>query len=123
MTQIPLLKPATRLLFRPQVLRDVTSIDTSTTILGKRYDIPIAIAPSAYQKLAGGEGEPDTARAASALGTNIILSSNATTSLEDVASALPERDEHYPKPWFQLYFLNSRDLTTDLIRRAEKPSF
>jgi (S)-2-hydroxy-acid oxidase len=123
MTQIPLLKPATRLLFRPQVLRDVTSIDTSTTILGKRYDIPIAIAPSAYQKLAGSEGEPDTARAASALGTNIILSSNATTSLEDVASALPERDEHYPKPWFQLYFLNSRDLTTDLIRRAEKAGY
>jgi (S)-2-hydroxy-acid oxidase len=116
-------KPIARLLFRPQVLRDVTSIDTSTTILGKRYDIPIAIAPSAYQKLAGGEGEPDTARAASALGTNIILSSNATTSLEDVASALPARDEHYPKPWFQLYFLNSRDLTTDLIRRAEKSGY
>jgi (S)-2-hydroxy-acid oxidase len=118
-----MLTPATRLLFRPQVLRDVTTIDTSTTILGKRYDIPIAIAPSAYQKLAGGEGEPDTARAASALGTNIILSSNATTSLEDVASALPQRDEHYPKPWFQLYFLNSRDLTTDLIRRAEKAGY
>jgi (S)-2-hydroxy-acid oxidase len=99
-----------RLLFRPQVLRDVTNI-------------PIAVAPSAYQKLAGGEGEPDTARAAWALGTNITLSSNATTSLEDVASALPERDEHYPKPWFQLYFLNSRNLTTDLIQRAEKSGY
>ncbi|GAB7331289.1 hypothetical protein MBLNU13_g02737t2 [Cladosporium sp. NU13] len=112
-----------KLLFRPQVLRDVTNIDTSTTILGKKYDIPIAIAPSAYQKLAGGNGEPDTARAAWALGTNITLSSNATTSLEDVASALPERDEHYPKPWFQLYFLNSRNLTTDLIQRAEKSGY
>ena len=112
-----------RLLFRPQVLRDVTNIDTSTTILGKKYDIPIAIAPSAYQKLAGGNGEPDTARAAWALGTNITLSSNATTSLEDVATALPERDEHYPKPWFQLYFLNSRNLTTDLIKRAENSGY
>lgn len=112
-----------RLLFRPQVLRDVTSIDTSTTILGKKYDIPIAIAPSAYQKLAGGNGEPDTARAAYALGTNITLSSNATTSLEDVAAALPTRDEHYPKPWFQLYFLNSRNLTTDLIQRAENAGY
>lgn len=105
------------------MLRDVTNIDTSTTILGKKYDIPIAIAPSAYQKLAGGNGEPDTARAAWALGTNITLSSNATTSLEDVASALPERDENYPKPWFQLYFLNSRNLTTDLIQRAEKSGY
>jgi (S)-2-hydroxy-acid oxidase len=112
-----------RLLFRPQVLRDVTSIDTSTTILGKRYDIPIAIAPSAYQKLAGGNGEPDTARAAFALGTNITLSSNATTSLEDVAAALPTRDDHYPKPWFQLYFLNSRAMTTDLISRAENAGY
>lgn len=112
-----------RLLFRPQVLRDVTQIDTTTTILGKRYDIPIAIAPSAYQKLAGGNGEADVARAAYKLGTNITLSSNATTSLEDVASALPTRDEHYPKPWFQLYFLNSRDLTSDLIRRAENSGY
>jgi (S)-2-hydroxy-acid oxidase len=112
-----------RLLFRPQVLRDVTSIDTSTTIFGKRYDIPIAIAPSAYQKLAGGNGEPDTARAAYALGTNITLSSNATTSLEDVAAALPAREDHYPKPWFQLYFLNSRALTTDLISRAENAGY
>jgi (S)-2-hydroxy-acid oxidase len=112
-----------RLLFRPQVLRDVSSIDTTTTILGKQYDIPIAIAPSAYQKLAGGNGEPDTARAAYALGTNITLSSNATTSLEDVAAALPARDEHYPKPWFQLYFLNSRAMTTDLISRAENAGY
>lgn len=110
-------------MFRPQVLRDVTSIDTSTTILGKHYDIPIAIAPSAYQKLAGGNGETDVARAAYALGTNITLSSNATTSLEDVATALPQRDEHYPKPWFQLYFLHSRNLTADLISRAESSGY
>lgn len=112
-----------RLLFRPQVLRDVTSIDTSTTILGKRYNIPIAIAPSAYQKLAGGDGETDVARAAYALGTNITLSSNATTSLEDVASSLPAREEHYPKPWFQLYFLHGRQLTSDLIKRAENAGY
>ncbi|KAK7418115.1 hypothetical protein QQX98_004090 [Neonectria punicea] len=36
------------LYLRPHVLRDVTHVDTGTTILGKRYDIPIAIAPSAF---------------------------------------------------------------------------
>ncbi|TKX21247.1 oxidase-like protein 2 [Elsinoe australis] len=111
------------LLLRPRVLRDVTHIDTSTTVLDKRYDIPIAVAPSAYQKLAGGNGESDIARAAYALGTNFTLSSNATTALEDVAKALTNRDQQYARPWFQLYFLNSRDMTLELIRRAEKAGY
>lgn len=101
----------------------MTNIDTTTSIFNKRYDIPIAIAPSAYQKLVGGRGEVDVARAASALGTNLTLSSNATTSLEDVAQALPPRGEEYPRPWFQLYFLRSRELTAELIRRAEKAGY
>lgn len=112
-----------RLLLRPQTLRNVSKIDTSTTIFGKRYDIPIAIAPSAYQRLAGGEGELDVARAASNLGTNITLSSNATTSLEDVAKVLPDRGPESPKPWFQLYFLGNRELTAGLINRAEKAGY
>ncbi|KAL0934391.1 peroxisomal -2-hydroxy-acid oxidase [Colletotrichum truncatum] len=111
------------LLLRPQVLRNVSKIDTSTTVLGKRYDIPIAIAPSAYQKLAGGEGELDVARAAYNLGTNLTLSTNATTSLEDVAKSLPDRGAEYPKPWFQLYFLGARDLTAGLIKRAEEAGY
>lgn len=108
---------------RPRVLRDVTHIDTRVTVLGRRYDIPIAIAPSAYQKLAGPGGEIDTARASFALGTNITLSSNATTSMEDVAAALPERDAKYPRPWFQLYFIKGRAVTSKLIARAEKAGY
>ncbi|KAF4459586.1 FMN-dependent dehydrogenase [Fusarium albosuccineum] len=111
------------LFLRPRVLRDVSDIDTSTKILNKRYDFPIAIAPSAYQKLAGGQGEIDLTRAAHTLGTNFILSTNATTSLEDVAQALPQRAPEYPSPWFQLYFLKSRKLTGDLIRRADQAGY
>lgn len=100
----------------------MSNINTSTTIFGKKYDFPIAIAPSAYQKLASRNGEVDTARASHALGTNFVLSSNATTSLEDVAQAIsPQHD--YPSPWFQLYFLRSRPLTADLIRRAEAAGY
>ncbi|WQF81197.1 Putative FMN-dependent dehydrogenase, FMN-dependent alpha-hydroxy acid dehydrogenase, active [Colletotrichum destructivum] len=111
------------ILLRPQMLRNVSNIDTSTTIFGKRYDIPIAVAPSAYQKLVGGEGELDVARAAANLGTNLTLSTNATTSLEDVARAIPERGPDRPRPWFQLYFLGNRDLTAKLIRRAEDAGY
>ncbi|KAF9766001.1 hypothetical protein IL306_001622 [Fusarium sp. DS 682] len=111
------------LLIRPRILRDVSAVDVSTTIFGKHYDIPIAIAPSAYQRLAGYNGEIDVARAAFARGTNICLSSNATTSLEDVAKALPSRDPKYPKPWFQLYFKRSRNITKELIERAERAGY
>lgn len=114
---------AHRLLIRPHVLRNVANVETSTQVLGKKYDIPIAIAPSAYQKLVGHGGEVDVARASYALGTNFTLSSNATTSLEDVMNALAQRDSSYPAPWFQLYFLQSREATKEVIRRAEKAGF
>ena len=92
-------------------------------ILRKRYKFPIAIGPTAYQKLASEQGEVDTARAAIALGTNAILSTNATTSLEDVAASVSGIETGRPGLWFQLYFLGSRNLTTDLIRRAESAGY
>lgn len=85
--------------------------------------MPIAIAPSAYQKLVDSDGEIGLTRASHAVGTNFILSSNATTSLEDVISALPQRDTDYPNPWFQLYFLRSREVTGRLIRRAASAGY
>ncbi|CAG9988045.1 unnamed protein product [Clonostachys byssicola] len=112
-----------KLLLRPRALQNVADVDTSTYIFGKRYDIPIAIAPSAYQKLVGPGGEIDMTRASYALGTNFTLSSNATTSLEDVMAALPTRDAKYPAPWFQLYFLRSREQTRGVIKRAEEAGF
>jgi (S)-2-hydroxy-acid oxidase len=51
------------------------------------------------------------------------LSSNATTSLEDVTNALARRGASYPAPWFQLYFLQSCEVTKAVIRRAEKAGF
>ncbi|KAF9886791.1 hypothetical protein FE257_011168 [Aspergillus nanangensis] len=111
------------ILLRPRVLRDVRNIDTSTTIFGKRYEVPIAVAPSAYQKLAHPNGEIAVARACHNVGSNFTLSSNATTSLEDVIHALPPRDVRYPAPWFQLYFVYSRTITQRLIERAEKAGY
>lgn len=98
-------------------------MDTATTIFGKRYEIPIAVAPTAYQKLVSDNGEIDVARACHALGTNFILSTNATTTMEDVIEALPPRDGNYPSPWFQLYFLGDRNLTAALIQRAESAGY
>ncbi|OAT04337.1 FMN-dependent alpha-hydroxy acid dehydrogenase [Blastomyces gilchristii SLH14081] len=76
-----------RLLLRPRVFRDVSHVDTSTIIFGKKYRIPIGISPSAMQQLVGGNGEIDMARAAASRGTTMILSSHTTCTLEDVIQA------------------------------------
>jgi (S)-2-hydroxy-acid oxidase len=75
------------------------------------------------QKLAGGNGELDVARAAAALGVNVTLSSQSTTSLEDVQAArqevMKETGREAPPPWMQLYLYEDVQKSVKLIRRAE----
>ncbi|KAG4999748.1 hypothetical protein JHK87_020820 [Glycine soja] len=78
-----------RILFRLRILVDLSKIDLTTTVLGFKISMPIMIAPTAKQKMAHPEGELDTARAASAAGTIMTLSSTATSSVEEVASTGP----------------------------------
>ncbi|KAJ5754461.1 hypothetical protein N7533_004004 [Penicillium manginii] len=111
-----------RLFVLPRVLRDVAEVDTSAELLGHTYPLPIGIAPSAMQRLAGGEGEMDVARAAAAMGLSLTLSSNSTTSLEDVMSI--NRDMGSTTPfWFQLYLATKLDLSIPLIKRAEAAGY
>jgi len=51
-----------RLRIRPRVLRGISQVDLSTTILGERITLPVGIAPTATQKLAHPDGERATAR-------------------------------------------------------------
>ncbi len=102
-----------QLRLRPHVLRDVSQVSTDTTVLGTPVRMPILVAPMAYQRLAHEEGEPATARAAAAAGTIMIASTLATTSLEDVAAAVPDGDH-----WFQLYMHRDRGWSAELVARA-----
>ena len=102
-----------RLRLRPRILVDVSALDTRVTLFGRELAFPILLAPTAYHKLAHPDGEAATARGAHASGALMVVSTSATTSLEDVASAAPG-----PK-WFQLYVQPDRDFTRELIRRAE----
>ncbi|CAG0889338.1 unnamed protein product [Cyprideis torosa] len=102
----------------PRMLRDVTCIDLSTTVFGRTVSFPIGVAPTAMQKLAHEDGEIGNAKAASRLGTVFILSTISTTSIEDVAQSIP----HGVK-WFQLYIYKNRDITLELVRRAEEAGF
>ncbi|XP_025981358.1 (S)-2-hydroxy-acid oxidase GLO1-like isoform X2 [Glycine soja] len=104
-------------LFRPRILIDVSKIDLTTTVLGFKISMPIMIAPTAFQKMAHPEGEYATARAASAAGTIMTLSSWATSSVEEVASTGPGIR------FFQLYVYKDRNVVAQLVRRAERAGF
>ncbi|XVF87145.1 hypothetical protein PTKIN_Ptkin18bG0095800 [Pterospermum kingtungense] len=106
-----------RILFRPRILIDVSKIDMTTTVLGFKISMPIMIAPTAMQKMAHPEGECATARAASAAGTIMTLSSWATSSVEEVASTGPGIR------FFQLYVHKDRNVVAQLVRRAERAGF
>ncbi len=107
-----------RIRLRPRVLRDVSHVSTGAEVLGAELSMPVAVAPTAYQRLAHPDGEIATARAAAGAGTLMVVSTMATTMLEDVASAAPAGTR-----WFQLYVHRDRELTADLIRRAEAAGY
>ena len=102
----------------PRVLIDVSNVDTSTTVLGQKVSAPILLAPVAYHRAAHPEGEAATARAAAGADTIMILSTMATTTIEDVAASAAEG----PK-WLQLYVYPERKVTKSLVERAEKSGY
>ena len=101
-----------RLALRYHVMVDVSRRSTKTTVLGTPLEMPVLVAPTAFQRLACDDGELATARAAAAAGTVMILSTASTCSIEDVAAI------DGPK-WFQLYVYSDRGLTKALVERAE----
>lgn len=101
----------------PRLLRDVRSGHTRQRIGSTTLAHPIVLAPVAFQKLAHPAGELESALAATATDTCMVLSTLATTSLESVAEVGPVTR------WFQLYFQPRHEVTLDLVRRAEKARY
>src|SRR4051794_31909046 len=106
----------TRWRFRRRVLVDVSRIDPATRVLGDDVAFPVLVAPTAFHRLACPDGEVATARAAAGAGTVMVVSTLATTSLEDVAATGAPR-------WFQLYIHKDRGLTAQLVERAEAAGY
>ena len=75
--------------FHPQVLRDVSSIDTSVDVLGSRSELPFGIAPTGFTRLMQTEGEVAGAHAAARAGIPFSLSTLGTRSIEEVKAANP----------------------------------
>ena len=103
---------------RPRVMVDVSQRDASVEILGRRQPLPIAVAPTAYHRLAHAEGEETTARGAAAAGCPYTLSTLATSRPAPVGEASPEGVK-----WFQVYVFRDRGVTRELVAEAEQAGF
>lgn len=99
--------------FHPAILRDVSKVDTSCTILGGRSELPFGIAPTGFTRMMQTEGEYAGARAAARAGIPFSLSTMGTASIEDVKDANP-----HGRNWFQLYMWKDRDRSMALVERA-----
>ncbi len=102
-----------RVKLRQRVLIDVDKRDLSTTIVGQKASLPLALAPIGLCGMQHGDGEILAARAANEAGIPFCLSTMSICSIEDVAEATG-------KPfWFQLYVIRDRGFIKDLIARAK----
>ena len=107
-----------RIFLRPRMMAGIAERTMHTTILGQPMNAPILIAPMAYMMMAHPDGESAMARAAAARGIHMVVSTSATTSLEEVAAAAPDG-----KRWFQLYLYKDRDAARDLVQRVEAAGY
>jgi len=101
-----------RVELRPRVLVDVSSIDTSTTIMGQPVPFPIALSPTGFTRIAHPAGELAVARVAGAVSLPYTLSTLGTRSIEEVAKVATG------PLWYQLYVWKDRGLSRELVERA-----
>jgi lactate 2-monooxygenase len=103
---------------RPRMLRGNEQRDISVEVLGTRSVAPFFLAPIGVLSIAHEEGEVACARAAAANGVPFILSSAASHSIEEIAEAMGNAQR-----WFQLYWVNDREICASFVSRAEAAGF
>lgn len=106
----------------PRMLRPLAEGHTRTELLGRTLAHPILLAPVAYQRLAHPDGEIAAAHAAAAQQAGMVVSTQASVRLEDIARAVRSEPDRGPL-WFQLYFQPDRGVTQDLVVRAHAAGY
>jgi len=101
---------------RPRMLTGNAVRDISVEVLGTRSPAPFFLAPIGVLSIAHEAGEVGVATAAASSGVPIVLSSAATHSLEEVAETGATR-------WFQLYWVNDREICASFVQRAEEAGY
>ncbi len=100
----------------PRLLRDVSGGHTGVMLGSHALPHPVLLAPVAHQRLAHTGAEPETARGAAAMQSLMVVSTLSSQPLEAIAP-------HTPQRWFQLYFQPQREVTRDLLKRAEAAGY
>src|SRR5215472_17478756 len=98
----------------PNVLRGVTGIDMSVTVMGQKLAMPVYCSPTALQRLFHHQGERAVAAAAEKFGTMFGVSSLGTVSLEELRRA------HKTPQVYQFYFHKDRGLNRAMMQRAKQ---
>ena len=101
----------------PNILASVGEPDLSTTVFGRKIDMPLFLSPTAMQSLYTPEGDKASARAAEKFGTMYSMSTMASFSIEEIANI-----SSGPK-LFQLYVHKDQSITDDLIDRCRRANF
>jgi lactate 2-monooxygenase len=98
----------------PRFLNDVSSRDTSVELFGRRLPVPFLLAPIGVLEMAHREADLGAARAAAETRTPLIISSQASFPMEEIARVMGDAPR-----WYQLYFSFSRELARSFVGRAE----
>ncbi len=101
----------------PNILTSVGKPDLSTTIFGRKIDMPIFLSPTAMQRLYHPDGDKASARAAEKFGTFYSMSTMANNSIEEISNI-----SSGPK-LFQLYVHKDKSITDDLLDRCKRSGF
>ena len=104
--------------FNTRILRDVSEVDPSEIIFGKKVDLPIVFAPTGYTRLMHHVGDPAVASAATKNNLIYSLSTMGTVSPQELADAVP-----HSRRWFQLYVMKNREDSVAIIKQARDAGF
>ncbi len=102
----------------PRMLTNVSTPSFTSTVLGTDLTVPFMLAPVGVLGIAHPDGESAVARAAAAAGVPMILSTAATTTIEDVAAA-----NGTGQRWYQLYWPKDSAVAGSLLRRAQAAGY
>jgi 4-hydroxymandelate oxidase len=106
----------------PRVMRPLAGGHTRVSLLGREWAHPIGVAPMAFQGLVHAHAEQASALAAAAQGAAMVLSTQSSCTLEDVAPLVLADADRGPL-WFQLYLLPERDFVRELVQRVEAAGY
>jgi lactate 2-monooxygenase len=101
---------------KPRMLTGNAVRDISVDVLGLHSPAPFLLAPVGVLSIAHPDAEVAVGHASASSGVPLILSSAATNSLDEVAETNAPR-------WYQLYWVNDREICASFVRRAEAAGY